>query len=331
MASNLTDPSCTVTGLNPGTSYRYAVKAFSMTQLASGYAGPIGVTTESFATFTGLPSGTAFPLTAQHAFTTTLTASGNPTNFTFSIVNPPVGMTVDPTTGVVSWIPAESNVGSTSVTFQVSNDAGTGGTVTYLFNVAPDLPQPTYTSPNLINGTLYAVPKQALILQLTDSFSSDPVTWSLVSGPAGMQVDATTGAVIWTPGSGTQLGTVTALFQSTNAAGSINLNVPISVVFATAPGKLTVIPVTSSGGLDRTTLSWTVPSIVLAQIKHYQILVTQPGGSTGRFTTIYSVPRSVKKFNLTGLSPSALITVQICAVDAAGQLGIPEIISFVTP
>ena len=67
--------------------------------------------------------------------------------------------------------------------------SGTGGIVNYNFDVAPNLPVPQYSSANLLNGTLYATPTALLQMQLSDSSSNSTVTWSLVSGPAGMTVE----------------------------------------------------------------------------------------------------------------------------------------------
>ena len=331
VGSNLTGTSFTVTGLAPGTQYYYTVKAFDSANLSSSYAGLFSVTTDTLPVFTGQPSGTTFQLTARHAFTMTLTASGNPIDFAYSIVNPPNGMTVNAATGVVSWTPADNFVGTTSVTFQVSSSAGTGGTVAYNFAVAPNLPVPVYKSANLVNGTLYAVPNRQLSVQLADSSSNSAVTWSLVSGPRGMTVNSTTGAVIWTPPTGTPLGTVNATFQATNYAGSAGLTMPISVVFASAPRKLIVSNLSSTAGGDSGTITWMAPAAASAAIKKFEVLVTQPGGPTGRYTTTYTLSGSARKFVLTGLGASSLIGVQVIAVDAAGDLGIPQTISFVSP
>ena len=182
------------------------MRAFDSSGLSSGYSSYVTGTTDTRPAFTGSLAGTTFNLTAQHAFSLTLTAKGNPTDFSYSIVNPPTGMKVNTSTGVVTWTPSDSSVGTTNVTFQVSSSAGTGGTVDYNFAVAPNLPVPQYASANLIKGTLYATPTGQLPMQLSDTFSNSTVTWSLVSGPAGMTVNATTGAVAWRPSATTATG-----------------------------------------------------------------------------------------------------------------------------
>jgi hypothetical protein len=320
----------TVTGLAQGTSYTYVVKAFDSSGLYSGYSNMATGTTYTLPTFTGDPAGTTYNLTAQHAFNLTLTATGNPTDFSYSIINPPTGMTVDASTGVVSWTPPDSYVGTTNVTFQVSSSAGTGGTVDYNFAVAPNLPVPQFTSANLINGTLYATPNGLLKMQLFDNFSNSTVTWSLVSGPSGMTVNATTGLVTWKPPAKTALGTVSATFQATNYAGSATLAVPIDVVFASWPTKVKVSHLTITNSGDSALISWAQPATNAAKVAGYEVLVTQPGGS-GTTTTTYTVSKTARSLQLTGLARYSYITVEVVAVDANGDLGMPTFITFVSP
>jgi hypothetical protein len=322
----------TVTGLLTGGSYTYMVRAFDGTGLYSGYSVMVTGTTDTLPRFTGDPAGTTYDLTAQHAFTTTHSATGNPTDFSYSIVNPPTGMTVDAKTGVVSWTPPDSYVGTTNVTFQVTSSAGVGGTVSYNFGVAPNLPVPQYTSANLINGTLYATPGGRLSMQLNDSSSKSTVTWSLVSGPAGMTVNASTGLVTWPPGARTALGTVNATFKAVNYAGSASLTVPIDVVFASWPTNVKVSKVTSGGlGADSATISWTLPATNANKVVKYELLVTQPGGPTGRFTTTHTVSGWARSYRLTKLDATSLISVEVMAVDARGHLGMPAFVSFDSP
>jgi hypothetical protein len=327
----VTGTSGTVTGLGSGVSYTYEVAAFDKGGRYSAYSNPVTDTTWTLPTFTGAPSGTTYNLKAKHAFTTTLTATGDPTDFKFSILNPPTGMTVNATTGRVGWTPPDNYVGTTKVTFQVSSSAGKGNTVTYDFAVAPNLPVPQYTSANRVNGTLYATPSGQLNMQLSDSFSHSTVTWLLVSGPVGMKVNASTGAVTWTPPANTPLGTIDVTFKATNYAGSADLTVPIDVVFASAPTNVKDSNVTVGSGGASATISWGPPATNANNVAQYEILVTQPGGTTGTFTTTYTVSGSTRQLNLTGLDVSSLITIEVVAVDSKGHLGMPTFITFVTP
>jgi N-acetylneuraminic acid mutarotase len=322
----------TVTGLHQNTQYNFVVQAYDADNLKSGYSWMVSPTTDTLPTFTGYAAGTTFNLVADHLFNgLTLSATGVPTDFSYSIVNPPTGMTVDASTGVVSWTPTDSQVGTTDVTFQVSSSAGTGGTVDYYFAVGANVPVPQFTSPTLVNGTQYATPTSPMGLTLFDNTSNTTVTWSLVSGPAGMTVDATTGAVAWTPPAGTALGTVNATFQGTNYAGSTDITVPINVVFANTVTNASLSPLKYSSTLGAmTTVTWGAPATSVNPVRKYEILVTQPGGTTGRYTTTYTFSATTFKHRLTGLGRYSYISIEVVAVDKSGDLGIPVVFNIVT-
>ncbi|MGA1864284.1 MAG: putative Ig domain-containing protein [bacterium] len=50
---------------------------------------------------------------------------------TYSLENPPAGMTIDPETGLISWIPAPSDVGRHSITVRVEDQTGQFDSQTY--------------------------------------------------------------------------------------------------------------------------------------------------------------------------------------------------------
>ena len=50
----------------------------------------------------------------------------------------------------------------------------------------------------------------------------------------------------------------------------------------------------------------------------------------GRFTTTYTLSGTTRSYTVTGLSNYSLIGVELVAVDANGDLGMPSVISFVT-
>lgn len=58
---------------------------------------------------------------------------------TFAAVNPPSGLTVDPTTGLVTFTPTAASVGTLPVTFQAANFAGTSS-YTFYFYVSVNQP-----------------------------------------------------------------------------------------------------------------------------------------------------------------------------------------------
>jgi hypothetical protein len=125
---------------------------------------------------------------------------------TFSLVNPPSGMIIDPNTGAISWTPTEAQGPSTNtitVTVTDSNPAAVNSqhlSVTGSFIVIVDEvntpPQLTVPANQVLNGL---VPLQVSASATDSDIPANPLTFSLVSPPPGMQIDPNTGAISWTP------------------------------------------------------------------------------------------------------------------------------------
>jgi ELWxxDGT repeat protein len=122
---------------------------------------------------------------------------------------------------------------------------------------------------------------------------------------------------------------VNAVFRRTNYAGSATLSVPNSVVFASGPTNVTASNLASGSTGDGATIGWGAPVTNANKVAKYEILVTQPGGP-GTFTTTYTVSGTARNLKLTGLDRFSYITVEVVAVDANGDLGMPTFITFVS-
>ncbi|MCA9192062.1 MAG: hypothetical protein KDB03_09875 [Planctomycetales bacterium] len=96
------------------------------------------------------------------------------------------------------WIPSASDVGSHSVSVRVED--GRGGIAEQRFNLTvidppPNRP-PVFTSTPVVDANLGS----EYIYQATArDEDDDPVTFSMLDGPPGMQVDSQTGSITWTP------------------------------------------------------------------------------------------------------------------------------------
>ena len=115
---------------------------------------------------------------------------------TFSVVGPP-GMTIDPTTGQLTWNPSGLDVGDHAVTVRVDDEAGLFDTQSFSLNVANLNAGPTIVSSPETQaraGTPYVYDAEA-----TDPNPGDPLTFSLDIGPSGMIIDPDTGLIQWTP------------------------------------------------------------------------------------------------------------------------------------
>ena len=129
-----------------------------------------------------------------------------PNPLTFSLVDPPAGMTIDPATGAIAWTPTEAQGPSTNIiTVRITdlnehaiNEQQLSNTRTFTVVVNEVNHAPVLTVPeDLSIDELTALNVSA---SATDSdLPENPLTFSLESGPEGMTIDPATGAIAWTP------------------------------------------------------------------------------------------------------------------------------------
>ena len=142
LSSNQPENTYLATGLVAGSSHTYVVTAISSTLgFTTGYSAAVGggtwvaptlqpdYLTSGGAVFSG-PINVAVGQTVQ----ITLLGSGNPA-VVYSALNGPSTLSVDPTTGVVTYTPDASEVGLIDVTFQAEDVLGTA-VQTFQFNVS---------------------------------------------------------------------------------------------------------------------------------------------------------------------------------------------------
>ena len=184
----------------------------------------------------------AGPFTATEGvpFNATLNAVDGdiPANpLTFSLVNGPAGLSVS-SSGVVSWIPSESQGGqSLSFTVRVSDNQVPALTAqqTYFVNVAEVNSAPVFAAvPNQKIQEL--VPFQLDVLATDSDIPANTLTYSLVgSVPAGMQINSTTGRISWTPTEAQGPGVYTITVQAKDngvpsLASSVSFNIEVEEV-----------------------------------------------------------------------------------------------------
>src|SRR5213078_1450703 len=120
---------------------------------------------------------------------------------TFALVSAPLGMSINPASGVISWTPSEAQGPSTNVVSVSVTDNGVPAlSVTNSFTV-------TVTEVNL--APVLSVPAdQTIDEQTTLSVSAsatdadlpaNTLTFALVSAPTGMTINPGSGAISWTP------------------------------------------------------------------------------------------------------------------------------------
>ena len=143
-------------------------------------------------------------------------AEGDP--LSFRLLAAPAGMTIADTTGVISWTPQAVQVGQQDVVIEVSD--GVGGAVTQAFAIRVSVGAPN--RPPVINST---APRFGAVgmaysyeIQATDP-ESTAIVYSLGQAPVGMTINASSGAVAWTPTTG-QVGKSIVTLIATDAGGA---------------------------------------------------------------------------------------------------------------
>jgi hypothetical protein len=114
---------------------------------------------------------------------------------TYSVESDAPNLSIDPATGRISWTPAAGQVGQYTVTVQAIDERGASGFQSYVLAVRANQPPQIVSQPRLT-----ATPESTYryTVRATDP-DNDPITYRLVSGPDGMTINSTTGAILWTP------------------------------------------------------------------------------------------------------------------------------------
>ncbi|HQL54026.1 MAG TPA: CARDB domain-containing protein [Phycisphaerae bacterium] len=127
--------------------------------------------------------------------TPTVTHPLNMAPITWSLDNPEPGMTINPNTGVISWLNPVRSAFLYTLIVRATNGSGT--TTKFLFlGVDQGVPR---IQPIADQLTPHTLPYTGPTPQLVDAPCMNPIlNWSLDAGPDGMQVDHSTGVVSWT-------------------------------------------------------------------------------------------------------------------------------------
>jgi hypothetical protein len=195
-----------------------------------------------------------------------------PQTLTYSLVSGPAGLTVSGT-GLVSWTPTEAQGPSTNtVTVKVADNGAPSLTATQAFtltvrevNVAPILTKPA-------DATIDELVAWSLQLSASDSdLPAQTLTYSLVSGPAGLTVSGT-GLVSWIPteAQGPSTNTVTV-----KVADSGTPSLTATQAFTLTVREVNVAPILTKPA-DQT--------IAVGSLLSFTILATDSDTPTNRLT-----------------------------------------------
>ncbi len=117
---------------------------------------------------------------------------------TYSLLDSPNGMAIDAHSGLVTWNPATDQIRQHAVQLAATDSQGNSETQSFVVTVSGPVANrdPVFESSPLVRVNLgeswdYEV--------RADDADLDVVTFQLLSGPAGMAIDARTGQATWTP------------------------------------------------------------------------------------------------------------------------------------
>ncbi|EXI66571.1 MAG: Cell wall-associated polypeptide CWBP200 [Candidatus Accumulibacter adjunctus] len=157
---------------------------------------------------------------------------------TYSHPTAPAGMTINPTTGLITWTPALAQVGKPNVTVRVTDQGGLfteqGFTIT-VTAPAPVNQPPSFTSTPVTSAA--AGSPFTYLVTATDPDPGDTLTYSLTTAPPGMTINAASGLIQWTPAAG-QAGGHPVAIKVQDAGGlsdTQSFTVTVGAVLACAP------------------------------------------------------------------------------------------------
>ncbi|OMH39304.1 putative Ig domain-containing protein [Motiliproteus sp. MSK22-1] len=154
----------------------------------------------------------------------------------YLLIEGPSGMSVS-SSGLISWTPSADQLGNHNVEIDAI-DANGQGTQRFSIEVSPDPAQtlpPTITSSANTEATVGQPYHYDADNQL-DATGTDPITYSLTSGPSGMSLSPE-GILSWTP-TADQTGSHGVSLQADNPNGNDSQNFNIQVMAAPMPGQI---------------------------------------------------------------------------------------------
>jgi len=183
-------------------------------------------------------------------YTTSLVAAGGVIPYAWSVVSGslPAGLSISPTTGIISGTPTAQ--GTSTFTVQVQDSTTATASAQVSITVVSQLSLAGGPQPDGIVGVAYST-------SLVASGGSTPYSWSTTAGslPPGLGISATTGIISGTPtAKGTFAFTVQVkdiLGATANAAVSITVNSPLSMTNVLPNGMVGVFysaPISAAGG-----------------------------------------------------------------------------------
>ncbi|MDP2226051.1 MAG: putative Ig domain-containing protein, partial [Moraxellaceae bacterium] len=165
-------------------------------------------------------------------------------SYSFSLISSPVGMTVNSSTGVVSWTPPQALANYTqNVTLRVTDSAGAFTNQSWTINVTAVNNAPTFTSTPITAAT------ESVAYSYTAS-ATDPegqaLTYSLFSAPAWLSFNVGTRQLTGTPPEATANYTANVTLRVSDGTNLVSQVFIINVTADNDAPAFSTVPVTSA-------------------------------------------------------------------------------------
>ncbi|MFH0991889.1 MAG: putative Ig domain-containing protein [bacterium] len=256
----------------------------------------------------------------QLSFTVTAT-DPDADAITFSLSNPPMGASINATTGVFTWIPTLSQSGSYSVMIRATDALGLSDSLAFSITVSNVNQKPamnTVSPQSTSEGQLLV-----FTLSATDP-DGDALTYSSPNSPQGSSLNQTTGAFAWTP-SFTQAGAYPIIFKATDTGG-LSDSIVVTITVTNVNQKPVITPITAKSVAEGQALSFNVTaSDADADLLVYTssnlpsgAALNQSNGAfswTPSFTQAGSYSVSFKVTDSGGLSDSTVVSITVTDVN----------------
>jgi len=194
-------------------------------------------------------------------------ADGDP--ITFSLLNAPIGMTIDVNTGLIEWTSTTDQLGVQTIDILATD--GQGGAATQTFSLAALTIAPN--SPPVINSRpKFVAVADSLYTYSVEAFDPDrdELIFNLLNAPDGMTIDTETGLVQWIPDA-TQQGTISVTISVTDPFGGRgSQSFPLIVRLNQAP----------------TIVSTPVTTVTAGGIYRYDVRATDPNADSLNYTLV---------------------------------------------
>ncbi|MEZ6135208.1 MAG: putative Ig domain-containing protein [Pirellulaceae bacterium] len=184
----------------------------------------------------------------------------------------PLGLTLNPATGRIAWRPTRNQLGSHEVTIRVVDGKGGRATESFMIDVTPRQPN-SNLRPIITSRPVTSAPVGLRYRYDVDAMDpdGDALRYSLVTAPAGVVIERSSGIVSWVP-TDNDIGPHEIIVRATDEVGGVAMQAFQLFVFAiNDPPEITSRP----EGPAVPGVEWT-----------YQLAANDPNGDVVKFTLI---------------------------------------------